>query len=794
MFINYLKVALRNIKRYKGFSFINISGLAVGMACCILIFLWVQDELSYDKFHENGKNLYLVGTHERYGTKTVTHSGTPSAVGPALKADYPEIVNAARICNGPHTLNFAYGDKRFREEVEAVDPSFLEMFTFPLIKGNPATALSDLHSVVLTQRTTYKYFGTDDPIGKVIRVENRYDFLVTGVLANLPHNSIIQFDFLIPIEFLREHWNYPQLLGQWSDFSFTTYVQLQENASYEEISHKISGRITRENREFEGDSFLWPFTRLYLYSLGTGGGRIAMVHMLSLIAVFILLIACINFMNLTTARSGNRAKEIGMRKVTGAYRVDIIKQFYGESILMAFLSLFMAILLVVVLLPVFNQFTAKALNFDIFRTPVLLLGLPGAALLTGLMAGSYPALFMSYFQPVEIIKGVKGVGSKGAAFRKVLVVLQFAVCLILIIRTFVAYNQLNYMRNKDLGFNRDHLVYIPISGALEKHYQAAKQELLKIPGIVKVSLTSRTPLGFYSGGSGWEWEGKRPDVNPHIRYFCCDHDFVKTFEIEMAQGQFFSGELTNTDSIKAGQLVINEELARIIGKNNSVGTRISYKTQQLRIIGVIKNFNYWPLYHHSGPLMVFYKTYHSTGEPRYRYIFARLSPENIPKTITAAKQVITKMNPGFPFTYHFLDEDYDHLYRSEEQAGTIFQNFALLAILISCLGLFGLSSFMAEQRTREIGIRKVMGSSVQGIVLLLSKEFMKWVVMANIIAWPTAWWISHNWLRKFAYRTSIDPGIFVLSTILTLIIALVTVSYQSIKVALANPVDSLRSE
>jgi len=794
MIKSYLKVALRVIRRHKVFSVINISGLAIGMACCILIFLWVQDELSFDQFHQNADHLYLVATHERYGTTISTSSGTPSAMGPALKAEYPEIVDAARVCNGPHALNFACGDKRFREEVEAVDPSFLRIFTFPLLQGDPSTALSDPYSVVMTKRMALKYFGTDDPIGQTIRVEEKYDFKVTGVLDEIPHNSILQFDFLVPIEFLSEHWQFPELLTRWSDFSFTTYALLQRGASYEDVSRKTAGRIKQGNQNFDGDAFLRPFTLLYLHGLGTGRGRIALVRMLSMIAVFILLIACINFMNLSTARAGNRAKEIGLRKVTGASRFDIIKQFYGESVLMAFLGLFLAVLLVIILLPVFNMLTAKTVAFDIFNSPELLLGLPGVALLSGLVAGFYPALLMSSLQPARMTRETVGAGSRSSWFRKILVVFQFALSIGLIIRTGVSYRQLDYMHHLDLGFNRDHLVYVPISGVLERQYEAAKQELLKIQGVSSVSLTSRTPIGFYSGGSNWDWEGKSPDVNPHVRYFCCDHDFTSTFEIEMVHGQFYSRELMTTDSIKAGQLVINQELARIIGRDDPVGTIISQESAHFQIIGVIKDFNYWPLYWRSGPLIVFYKTYHETGEPRYRYIFARLQPENIPKTIANIKSVITEMNPEFPFIYRFLDEDYDQLYRLEERGSAIFQTFAILAVFISCLGLFGLASFMAEQRTKEIGIRKVLGSSVQGIVILVTKDFLKWVLMANLIAWPLAWYVSHKWLQNFAYRINIHIWIFLISGALAFVIAVLTVSFQSIRAAVANPVEALRYE
>jgi len=794
MFKNYMKIALRNIKRHKGYSFINIFGLAAGIACCILIFLWVQDEFSYDKFHDNGDNLYLVGTHQRLGSRTATSSGTPPALGPAFKQEYPEIVNSARFCNGPHALIFAYGEKRFRELTEAVDSSLLEMFTFPLIQGNPESALTEPYSLVMTERMAQKYFNDDDALGKIIRVENKYDFKVTGVLKNLPRNSLLRFDFLIPIQFLKEHWNSPDHLSTWYNFSFTTFVQLNENASLEEVNQKIAGRIKQGYPKNDVTPFLRSYAKLYLHGL-TGGGRIVRVRMLSLIAIFVLLIACINFMNLTTARAGNRAKEIGMRKVTGALRWDIIKQFFGESLLMAFISLVLAVGVVLLLLPVFNTLTGKELVLDLSHNLALTLGLLGVTLLTGLIAGSYPALFMSSFQPVKIMKDTSGIGSKSSLFRKILVVLQFAISVTLIIRTLVVYKQLEYMRTSDLGFNREHLVYIPVNGALKQHYDAAKQELLHIPGITQASLTSRTPLAFGSSGSGWEWGGKSPDLDPMVRYFCCDYDFIDTFKIKMVQGRFYTPELTPSPSPQSLQLVVNEEFARIIGKENPVGMRLSKGPYHATIIGVIKDFNYWPLYYRSGPLIIFYKTYNPAPDHHYyRFIFARIRPDNIPQTISNIKEVYTKFNPEFPFTYRFLDDDYDRLYRSEEQAGAILRNFAVLAVLISCLGLFGLASFLAEQRTKEIGIRKVLGSSVHGIIVLLSKQFLKWVAVANIIALPIAWYMSYAWLQNYPYRTGTGVWVFILTACMTLVIALVTVSYQSIKAARANPVDSLRYE
>ena len=794
MFNNYLKVAFRSIRRHKGYSLINILGLAIGLACSLMILAWIRDEISFDRFHKNKDTLYIVATHEHQGNRTAIHSGTPSALGPALKTEYPEIVNTARICNGPHTLNLSYGDKRFQEEVEAVDPSFLEMFSFRLVEGDAATALPNPHSLVLTEKMAFKYFGTTDVLGKTIKVDNKYDFLVTGVLENLLANSSFQFDFLFPITFFEKYWSFPELLNRWHDFSFTTYVQLEKSAVPSKINREIAGRIHQGNTSFTGESSLQLFTRLHLYGLESGEGRINAVRMISLIGVFILLIACINFMNLTTARSGNRAKEIRIRKVIGANQSDIVKQFYAESFLMIFISFLLALLLVALALPLYNDVTGKAATISVFSQPVLLWVALAVVFLSGLISGTYPAVFMSSFQPVKVLKKTRSWDSNSSFFRKALVVLQFAISIILIIRTIIAFKQVDYMQHKDLGFNRDLLVYTPVSGALQQQYSAAKQELLQLPGISHVSLTSRTPLGFYSSGNDWNWEGKNPNINPSIRFFCCDHDFVKTFKITLVQGKFFSLELASTDSVTAGQLVINEEMARLIGKDNPVGMRLSQDSNHFSVIGVVNDFNYWPLHHRSGPLIIFYKTFLDSGNARYRYIFARLEPGNIPQTISEIEEIIKKFNPEFPFSLHFLDEDYDQLYRTEQRSGAVFRSFALMAILISCLGLFGLASYMTEQRTKEIGIRKVLGASVGGVMLMIAREFIKWVAAANLIAWPIAWYVSHNWLQNFAYRSHIGLEVFLVTALLSLIISLISVVYQSLKSASANPIDSLRYE
>jgi len=793
MFNNYLKVALRNIKRQKGYAFINIAGLAMGMTVGLFILLWVLDEINVNKFHDRIDDLYIVGTHSHHGDEIQMSAGTPPALGPALKAEYPEIVNSTRFVNGYANMVLSYGEKRFYEGVRAADPSVLEMFSFPLLKGDPGRVLSEPHSIVMTEDMAQKYFKQEDPIGKVISIDNTYDFKVTGILQNMPNNATLHFDFLVPIEFFKEYWEL--VLLRWTNFAYTTYVQLQTNVNLKEVNQKIIDRINKGDPNGHSEVFLSPFKKLHLYGMGTGGGRILQVSIFAVIAFIVILIACINFMNLTTARSGNRAKEIGMRKVAGAHRKHIIRQFYSESILLSFISLGFAVVLVVLFLPVFNDLTAKELTFNLLYHPALISGFAGIALFTGLIAGSYPALFMSAFQPVKILHGSLGSGAKNIRFRKILVVTQFIISICLIIGTTVVYKQLTYMRNRNPGFNKNDLIYLPLNRSLSANHEAVKQELLQHPNILNVSFLSFTPIGVYSNDSGYEWEGRDPSTNPLVSRFCTDADFLNTFEGRMDQGTFYRKETISGASDIAGKIIINEEFARIIGKENPVGLRLSRDSFHFTIIGVVKNFNFMPLYRPVGPLALYYKTENSHHGPnRYRYMFLKITPENSSESVEYIQNVYQKFSSGYPFVFHFLEEAYDRLYRSEERMASIIKYFSVLAVFISCLGLVGLAAYMAEQRTKEIGIRKVLGSSESGIVWLLSREFVKWVVIANCIAFPISFGVMKVWLQQFAFRTRLGVAIFLFTAGFTMLIALLTVGFQAIKAARGNPVVSLKYE
>jgi predicted permease len=782
---NYIKIAIRNFTRHKGYSLINIAGLAIGMACCILILLWVQDELSFDRFHENADQIYRVVQDINFTDHSTTWAITQGPLGPSLKEDFPEIVNFARVTG--RRFRLTYGDHSYDEVLGMADGSIFVMFTFPLIEGDPKTALSDPRSIVLTDEMAKKYFGDEHPIGKVLKADNQYDFIVTGIIQEFPRNSHFRYDFLIPFIFGRE---LKYTVDNWRNSQFRTYIQIQEGIPSHEVVQKISGYLY-EKPTIEKDARLnlQPLTRIHLYSnyeFDGAHGDITYVTIFSLVAFFILMIACINFMNLTTARSANRAREVGMRKVAGAYRRDLVRQFFGESILLAFIALLFAVGLVVLLLPVFNDLAAKELSFGSSANIYALLVLMGIAILTGIIAGSYPALFLSAFQPANVLKGTLHSGSKGAAFRKVLVVLQFSLTILLIVCTTIVYNQMNFMRKKKLGYNKEYLVYAVLRGDMRKQFDAVKEELLNNPNILEVTSSATIPTyGYNFSNSLWRWEGQSPDEEILMRASFIDYNYFKTFGMEIIEGRPYSKEYS-TDPTEA--LIVNEEAVKVMGLESPLGKRLGIGDNQAKIIGVVKNYHFRSLKQEIEPLILILN-------PRQCWaLFARISSKDVPHAIGHMEKVWGQFAPAYPFNYRFMDEAIDNLYRSEQQIGTIFRYFAILAILISCLGLFGLASYMAEQRTKEIGIRKVLGATVSNILLLLSKEFAKWVLIANVISWPIAYYAMNRWLQGYAYRIGIEVWSFVLAAALALAIALFTVSYQAVRAATAHPADALRYE
>jgi len=785
MIKNYLKVTLRNMRKHKGYSFINIFGLALGMACCILLLLWVQDELSYDTFHENAGDLYRVVENQHYTDYIYRVAVTPYPLGPALKEDFPEIADATRYAYAGGIL-VRYGDNAFFENgIQAVDPSFFRMFSFPFMQGDRNTALDDPYAVVISAKMADKYFAGENPVGKSLSFNNRYDFTVTGVMKNIPRNSSLQFDMAVPFEFMKTTGRYNE---SWGSNSISTYVLLQKNTPKLRVDEKIAGFIKAHLEESVTTLYLQPFTRMHLYSSfysQTGPGDIQYVYIFSVIALFILLIACINFMNLATARSANRAKEVGLRKVVGAMRGNIIRQFFSESLLLSVIALLLAVVMVALILPPFNTFSGKEISFAFAGKRPILLGLTAITLFTGIISGSYPALFLSSFQPVLVLKGSLKAGSKSAVLRKTLVVIQFSLSIFLIIGTAVIYTQLDYMRNKKPGYDKENLVYIPLRGTTRQSYRVFKSELLKNPGIAAVSASTHRPTNIGSNTSGIRWDGKAEDQKELISFSAVDFDYVETLKIELAEGRSFSEEFP---SDTAAAFMVNEEVVKLMGVESAAGRNLYWGDTEGKIIGVMKNFHFQRVKYKIEPLVI------GISLPDLNFILIRIHPDNTAAALDYIETTWKNVIPDYPFEYHFLSEDFERMYRTEEKIGDLLKYFSFLAVLIACLGLFGLASFTAEQRTKEIGIRKSFGASGLNVSLLFCREFFMLVIFANAIAWPFAYFAMHRWLQDFSYRTDLGLWLFALAGLLAVVIALMTVSFQSIKAALANPADALRYE
>jgi len=774
MLRSYIKTALRNIKKYKVYSFINIAGLAVGMACCILIFLWIQDELSYDRFHDNTDRIYrVVSSLEGEWTST-----SPWAISDVLKDDFPEIVRSTRFRT--NNLLARYEESSHYEEVGFVDPDFLHMFSFPLLQGNPDTALSGRDSIILSEKASRRYFRDKDPVGKILTVNNNIDLKVTGVIQNIPSNSTLQFDVLVPVQILGE-----ERLKTWA-LETEAFVMLEEKASLKDLKSKISGTTMKYDKRIENKTVindLQPLSRMHLYSL-SGGGGILYIYIFAAIAVIILIVACINFINLTTAKSGNRAVEVGLRKVVGANRSHLIKQFFGESVAISFMAFVLSLLLVSLFLPGFNNLTQKQLAFDPIHNVPLILSLLGIAFFTGVFSGSYPAFLFSSFTPIQALRESGALSLKSPVLRRVLVVFQFTVAVILIFCSIVLQRQMNYIRNKDLGFNRSYVLRLPMNEEIQSHYDAFKQSLLENSDVLSVTSASNVPLSIGNINPVY-WEGRGPDQYEVINFTAVDYDYFKTFQMEFTEGRSFSRDFTTDEQ----NYIINEAAVRFTGLESPLGKLFSIWRREGRIIGVVKDFHSRSLHDEIRPV-VFTLT---TNWP-HNYIFVRMNPERVQSALQAVEATWKQFAAVYPFEFDFLDDIFNRQYQTDQRMERIINDFTFLAIFISCLGLFGLASYMAERRTKEIGIRKVLGASVSGVVLMLSRDFTKWVLAANVIALPIAWYIASRWMQNYAYRISISWWVYLLSGSLALTIALLTVGYQSLRSALANPADSIRYE
>jgi putative ABC transport system permease protein len=807
VFKNYIKIALRNFLKHKGFSFINIFGLAIGVACCILIVLYVLDEVSYDRYHEKADRIYRVGIRGFVNNNLFHGVISCAPMAQTLADEFPEVAAATRLQN-PGFPVFRYKDKVFSEEkVFWVDQAFFDVFTVPFIKGNPKSALTQPNTIVLTHSMALKYFGDEDPIGKNLNADKQRDYLVTGVVEDVPRNSHFHYDFLASL-ITREDSKRPI----WVSNNYYTYVLLLEGASPEAFEAKldelvrkyvgpqIEAALSITLEQFfasggEWEYFIQPLTDIHLHSHLDyelePNGDIAYVYIFSIIAIGILLVACINFVNLATARAANRAREVGIRKTVGSNRGQLIQQFLSETTIMSFFSVLLALLAVQILLPLFNNITGKELAVPYIQNVLSIPLLLGLILFIGILAGTYPAFFLASFDPVVVLKTEMSGRSKKSSMRSVLVVFQFIISIVLIIGTIIVSRQLTYIQNRNLGFNKEQIVIVKKTDDIGDQLAAFRQELLKNPDVTNATNTNSL-IGNEFGNSAYKLAGATGEETHLLWTYRSDPYFVDTYQIEMAAGRYYE-EGREADQQSA---VINEAAVKELGLTDPIGKQIMAigptpdRSLTFTIIGVMKNFHFKSLHHQINPLIV-----HLFGpRGRGRYVSVRIHSENIRETITFLEKTWQKFASNQAFEYEFFDDHFAGIYQAEERTKQIFVSFSLLAIFIASLGLFGLAAFVAEQRTKEIGIRKVLGATESGIVFLLSKQFTKWVVLSNLFAWPTAYYFMQKWLQRFAYQTSISVWYFLFAFIVVLFVALLTVCYQTVKAARSDPVELLRYE
>jgi len=803
MLKNYLKIAWRNISRHKIHTAINVSGLALGMTCCLFIFLWVRDEKSIDNFHNHGKELYTLyqtvsadgKVDGSYNLPITFGNGRPTFLLEDLKEAVPEVQASTFYKTGyelpwGHPESFRAGEKILKMEGSRAGKDFFKVFSYPLIAGDPATVLREIGNIVISRKMAENLFGSPaKAIGQTVRYEDRSDFVVSGVFENVPKESSMHFDFLFSWEAQKKG------ILEYSSNNYGTYIQLAENADVEASTAKINQYLQTRLEKKEGVKVqvgLQPFGEQYLRNIFVegrpGGGRIEYIHIFSGIAVFILIIACINFMNLATARSVRRAKEIGLRKVVGSSRAQLIGQFFGEAGLFAFLAMIFSVLLLLLFLPAFNHFTGKHIAVP-FTAPGYWLALIGLVCVTGLVAGLYPALYLSSLQPVRVIKQALRFTRGAVWFRKSLTIFQFVLSISLIIATIVITRQTNYVQTTHLGYDRDNLVYIRIEGELVKmkNYLLFKERASHMPGIAMVDRASEAPHAMnFLVADDINWEGKAKNASVGFKPASVGFDFVRLMKMQIVEGRDFS-PLNATDSSDA--FLVNEEAVRQMGMKNPIGKWVSAWKKRGHIIGVLKDYHTQSLHEPIKPVMIDVKEYEDFG-----LIIVRTQTGKTREALASLATVYKGINANYAFDYQFVDEEYKHLYSSELIISQLSVLFATLAILISCLGLLGLVMFAAEQRTKEIGIRKVLGASLRQILLLFSKEFLGLIGIAFLIAAPLAWYAINFWLHDFAYRVAVSWWIFVLAGGSAVLIALLTMSYQAIKAGLANPVRSLKAD
>jgi putative ABC transport system permease protein len=784
MLWNYIKISFRKFRRQKFYSLLNIFGLATGMATVILIMLYVLDELSYDKFHAHEKDLYRVVENQYYsGQPVFPVAVTPGPLAEALKDDFAEVEMATRVHSAWNS--FQYEEARFDDHGIYVDNDFFRMFSFPLLRGDTATVLKEINAIVLTQALAEKLFGNEEPVGKTVTVNRKHQAMVTGILKNIPKNSHLRFNFAMPMA--QRLTEVKAFRDDWGSNGLYTYVKLFSDASPGHLNSQIQKYLKKKIERSITDLYLQPVSDIHLGEVSFvadlgGKGNKEYVRIFSIVAAFILVIACINFMNLATARAMKRAREVGLRKTIGAFRYQLIFQFLGESVMVALVAMCISLLMVDLLLAPFNTLTQKSLAIDYtaFSRAGIIPMCFGATVITGLLAGSYPAVFLSGFQPAQVLKGSSAGTRGGSTFRKALVVVQFSISIVMICGTMVIYSQMQYIRNRNLGWERENMILIPNS----QNYRTLKSQLLSHAQIKAVSASNQHPSYVQNSTSGIEWKGKSEEDVVLFHVQGVDYDYVETMKIELVMGRSFS-KASPADTLST---IINEEAMKVLGFENPIGEHLSAGEDEIfTIVGVAKNFHFKSVHDKIEPLLLYIE------REDFSNTLVRIEG-NPEEAVRSIEQEWKAVNPDQLFSYSFMNEDFDNLYRSESQTGIIFRYFSALAIVISCLGLFGLAAFTVEQKSREYGIRKVFGASVSRLFYLASSQFLFLVILAFFISVPIAWFWMRQWLSAFAYHVELSWVVFLTSGLLAVLIALITVSYQAGKVGFINPAKTLRNE
>ncbi|HUQ65993.1 MAG TPA: ABC transporter permease [Flavitalea sp.] len=785
MIKNYFKIAWRNLVRNRGFSLTNLLGLTIGITCTILIALWVNDELNYDRFHRNYNDIYKVLANRDFKNQMFTDPNMVLPLASALQNSNPQIINATvTTYANPHILTI--GEVKVKKTGITVNEHFFDVFTWNFIKGNASTALGDPHAITFTASAADAIFGSKDPIGQVVKMDNNENYKVVAVIQDIPGNSSFQFDFVIPFNYSDP--NVKNQMNEWQNSSWSVYLHMHPGADMKRMNAKIN-EIKKSHDKYDAIStyFTFPMKKWRLYSdFKDGkntGGMIEYVRLFTIIAIVILLIACVNFMNLSTARSERRAKEVGIRKTLGSNKRQLVIQFFSESVILALMAFFLSVAIVYFLLPSFNTLVDKKLHLNLAHPGFWLLACI-IVTFTGIVAGSYPALYLSSFNPVKVLKGSLAAGKAAVLPRRVLVVAQFAISILLISATIIIYQQINYIKNRDMGYDPNNLLMINSSGEIDKNYSVIKQELLKTGLVSAVTKTTSPITAIWWKTGGPDFPGKREDASIIFSALATDVDFSKTFGIKVIEGQDFTGA-----PVDSSTMMLNKAAVAAMGIKNPIGMRMKYAGKEYNVIGITDNVVMESPFKPVDPLMMFYdKDFSSVVSIRLK------EGAQIKISLTKFEKIFARNNPAFPFDYSFVDQEYSKKFINEQLISRITNIFAGLAIFICCLGLAGLASFTIEKRTREIGIRKVLGATVQQLLALISKEFLKLVMIAFIIAVPLAWWLMNSWLQNYDFRVHISIWLFCAVGFMVLLLALVVVSANTMKTALKNPVSSLRTE